>query len=402
MPLDQQQIYLDYQATTPVDPRVVDKMLPFFTSHFGNPSSDVHGFGKDARAALDDARVSVGNIINADGADIYFTSGATEAINLALLGTAANDPRKHIVTCATEHKAVLDPCLHLSSRGYRVTVLPVESSGIVSSALFERALCDDTLLVSIMLANNEIGTVQPIAELAAIAHDRGAFFHCDAAQGLGRVPLDIRTTPVDFVSMSAHKIYGPKGAGALYVRRQRRRATAPILFGGGQERGLRPGTPNVPALVGFGAAADILHACAADESARLRSMSARMLATLRSSVADIELNGPCTDARLPGNLNLSIAGVDSDALMIAVRELAFSKGSACTSASIQPSHVLRAIGVRDDLLFSTIRIGVGRFTTDAEVEFASNRLLQAIQQLRAIAGPAHPDNRPQTSPENVI
>ena len=379
-------IYLDHHATTPVDPRVVEAMLPFFTERFGNAGSKQHRFGWDASDAVERARKQVAALVGAGTKDVIFTSGATEANNLAIKGAAEVNRAKgdHIVTVATEHKAVLDPCRRLEQEGWRVTVLPVNRAGLVELDAVSAAVTDRTVLVSVMAANNEIGVLQPIGEIAAIAHAKGALMHTDAVQAVGKVPFDVEALDVDLVSMTAHKLCGPKGVGALYVRR-RRVELAPLMDGGGQERGMRPGTLNVPGIVGFGRAAEIARADMATEARTTRGLRDRLLEGLRSRVDGMTVNGTL-DARLPGNLNVSFEGIDGEALLVSLDDIAVSSGAACTAA--EPSHVLVALGLSKDRALASLRFGIGRTTTADEVDYAAAKVSDVVMRLRQMS-PAH-------------
>ncbi|HTO74779.1 MAG TPA: IscS subfamily cysteine desulfurase [Thermoanaerobaculia bacterium] len=395
-------VYMDYQATTPVDPRVFEAMRPYFSEVFGNAASRTHVFGWEAEAAVEEARHQVAAALGADDKEIVFTSGATESDNLAVLGVGRllREKGRHIVTGQTEHRAVLDPCQAMEREGFEVTRLAPDRSGAISPEQVRAALTDGTILVSLMLANNEIGTIHPISEIGAVCRERGVLFHTDAVQGFTKIPFDVASASVDLASVTAHKLYGPKGTGALYVRgRNPRVRLAPILHGGGHERGLRSGTLNVPGIVGFGKAVEIAMAERETEARRLRRMRRRLDRAVREQVDDVALNGaalPEVDAdgallpgererRLPGNLNLSFGGVDGEALLMDLKDLAVSSGSACTSASIEPSHVLKAIGVPDALAHASIRFGLGRFTTEEEVEFAASSVDVAVRRLREMA-----------------
>jgi cysteine desulfurase len=386
-------IYLDHHATTPCDPRVVEAMLPYFAREFGNAASRTHAFGWRAEQAVEQARGEVAALVGADPREIVFTSGATESNNLALLGVAraARPRRAHVVTSRIEHRAVLDPCRALEREGVRVTYLDVARDGRVDPAAVEAALEADTLLVSIMFANNEIGTLQPIEAIGRIARARGVLFHCDAAQAAGKVPVDVVRDSIDLLSLSAHKLYGPKGVGALYVRRRPRIEIEPILHGGGHERGLRSGTLPVPLCVGFGAACAIAASERAGEAERLTALRERLRAALVAGVESVHLNGH-GELRLPGNLNVSFDGVEAEALLAALPELALSSGSACTSAKKEPSHVLRALGLAPERSLGSIRIGLGRGTTEAEVDFAAGRIAVEVARLREMS-PAWEDAR---------
>ncbi len=378
-------IYMDNHATTPADPRVVEAMLPYFTTKFGNAASRNHAFGWVAEEAVDVARERVAALIGAEsGKELVFTSGATESNNLALKGVAEfyKDKGNHIITQVTEHKAVLDTCKRLEKQGFRITLLPVGSDGRVDPDDVAKALTDQTILVSIMLANNEVGAVQPIAEIGKLTRARGVLLHCDAVQGIGKVPFDVRAMNVDLASVTAHKLYGPKGVGALYVRRSRPRVRLVAqMDGGGHERGMRSGTLNVPGIVGFGAAADILAREGVAESARILAQREHLRARLTRELDEVELNGSL-EHRLPGNLNVSFAFVEGEAMMMAIKDVAVSSGSACTSASLEPSYVLRALGVGEELAHSSIRFGIGRFNTDEEVDYVADLVVAKVRKLR--------------------
>jgi cysteine desulfurase len=380
-------IYMDNQATTPVDSRALEAMLPFFSSEFGNPASKSHAFGWRAAEAVEAARTEVAKLIGATARELVFTSGATEADNLALKGVARfhRERGRHLVTCRTEHKAVLDSARALEQEGFQVTVLEVEPDGRLDPARLRAALRPDTVLVSVMHANNETGVLHPIAELARVAREAGVLFHCDAAQSAGKVPFDVEALGVDLASLSAHKLYGPKGVGALYVRRRPARVRLlPVQDGGGHERGLRSGTLDVPGIVGFGKAAELARLEGPAEAARLLSLRERLRRGLCEALPGVTVNGSL-EHRLPGNLNLSFAGVEGEALMMAVRDVAVSSGSACTSASLEPSYVLRAMGVSDEQAHASIRFGLGRFNTEEEVDHAVRRFLEKVQRLRELA-----------------
>ncbi len=377
-------IYLDSHATTPVDPRVLDAMLPFFTEQFGNASSRNHAFGWTAAKAVEQAREEVASLIGARLRDMVFTSGATESNNLAIKGVAASAPpgRRHIVTVCTEHRAVLDPCRALERRGFRVTYLTVDGDGHLDLNRLRDALTDDTLLVTAMSANNEIGVLHPLADIARLAHERGALFHCDGVQSAGLLALDVREADIDLLSLSAHKIYGPKGVGALYVaKREPATRLEPLADGGGHERGYRPGTLNVPAIVGFGKAAGL---CRADsgEASRLRTLRDRLWAVLSANLDGVHLNGPA-EGRLPNNLNVRVDRVHGESLLKAIApDVAVSSGAACATASAEPSHVLRAIGLTDDQARASIRFGLGRFSTEAHIDEAAAIVADAVHHLR--------------------
>jgi cysteine desulfurase len=402
-------IYLDYHATTPVDPRVLEAMLPFFTERFGNPHSKQHAFGWDARDATDTARAQVAALINATAGEITFTGGATESSNLALKGAVADARRfgrrslgeggglgaeasakaaNHLVTVATEHKSVLDVCLQFRESGLDVTVVGVDAGGVIDLAALRAAMTPRTILVSVMAANNEIGTIQPLAGIGAIAHEHGALLHTDAAQAAGKIPIDVRAMNIDLLSLTAHKFYGPKGCGALFVRRMKPRlALVPQLAGGGQENGLRSGTLNVPGIVGLGQAAEICRLEMAEEGRRLGALRDRLLEGLRGRLEDVRVNGSLAH-RLPHNLHVSFDGVEGEALLMALGDLAVSTGSACASGSQAPSHVLQAIGATSDRAGASIRFGLGRPTTAADIDFAIERVSTVVSALRRQSVPS--------------
>lgn len=380
-------IYLDNHATTRTDPRVVEVMLPYFTERYGNAASRTHRFGWEAEEAVKLARAQVAELIGAQANEIVFTSGATESNNLALKGVAAAYRHRgdHLVTVATEHRAVLDPCKRLEREGFRVTVLPVDRVGRVTVEQVAAVLTERTILVSVMAANNEVGTLQPLDALGKLCHDRDILFHTDAAQAGGKIPLDVEALQIDLLSLSAHKMYGPKGIGALYVRRHNPRVRPePLLEGGGHEYGLRSGTLPVPLVVGFGKACELCRLEMHAEAERLRMLRDQLWHGLSSRLDGVYLNGPETD-RLPGNLNLAFAYVRSDALMLALKNIAVSAGSACTSASLEPSHVLRALGVPDELVQGSIRFGLGRFTTADEIAIVVDEVAAAVTRLRQLS-----------------
>jgi cysteine desulfurase len=376
-------IYLDHHATTPVDARVLEAMLPYFSEKFGNPASKHHRFGWEANDAVEHARKQVAALIGAGSKDVIFTSGGTEANNLAVKGAAKarGEDRNQLVTVTTEHKAVLDPMVRLGKSGFRVLPLPVDAAGRIELNVLEGVMTDRTALVSVMAANNEIGVLQPIKEAAAIAHRHGAWFHTDAVQAAGRVPFNVDELDVDLATISAHKIYGPKGIGALYVRRKRVAIDAEI-DGGGHERGLRSGTLNVPAIVGFGRAAEIARAEMASEAKRVGGLRDRLLSALQSRVDRITVNG-AMDQRLPGNLNVSFAGVDGEALLVSLDDIAVSSGAACTQA--EPSHVLLALGMKTDQALASLRFGIGRSTTAEEVDYAAEKVASVVGRLRQLS-----------------
>jgi cysteine desulfurase len=392
-------IYLDNHATTRVDPRVVDAMMPIFSAIYGNAGSTSHVFGWDAKAAVDESRESIAAAVGASPREIVFTSGATESNNLALKGAAERQRRRgsHIVSFTTEHKSVLDPLARLARRGCDVTLLPVApqgspGAGRIDISQLEQTLRDDTIVVSVMLANNEIGVIQPLAEVAAVCRARGVWLHCDATQAVGKIPVHVEQLQVDLLSFTAHKIYGPKGVGALYVRRRNPSVRLePLLDGGGQEAGLRSGTLNVPGIVGFSRALQICLEEMPAESVRLRGLRTRLLDGLLANVPDVTLNGPPLhppQQRHPGNQKFSFAYVDGEALMMSMRDIAVSSGSACTSANPEPSHVLRAIGLSDDLTRASLRFGIGRFNTSDEVDVAVQSVTQAVSRLRSMSSMA--------------
>lgn len=384
-----QSVYLDNNATTQVDPRVVEAMLPYFTTKYGNAASRNHAFGWEAEAGVDTAREQVAQVIGADSKEIIFTSGATESNNIAIKGVAAmyGDKGRHIITQKTEHKAVLDPCQYLAEKhGFRVTVLEVDAQGLIDLQQLRAAMTDDTVLVSIMHGNNEIGTLQPIAEIGRMCKERGVLFHTDACQTFGKVPIDVEAMGIDLLSCSAHKIHGPKGVGALYVRRKRPRVRCEaVLHGGGHERGMRSGTLNVPGIVGLGRAAELCREGLANgEVQRMAQLRDRLFQRLSSRLADINVNGHPT-ARTPSNLNVSFAFVEGESLMMGFSEIAVSSGSACTSASLEPSYVLKALGVGDELAHSSIRFSLGRFTTQEEIDYTADRVVAAVEHLRKMS-----------------
>lgn len=376
-------VYLDHQATTPLDPRVLEAMLPWLTGSFGNAASRQHAWGWAAESAVAAAREELASALGVEPPELVFTSGATESNNLAILGAAraARGRGNHVVTSAVEHRAVLDPCRQLAAEGFEVTVLRPDAAGRVPAEAVADALTGRTVLVSLMAANNEVGTLNPVAEIAALCAARGVPFHTDAAQAFGKVPLDLGTGAA-LASLSAHKLHGPKGIGALWVRSRPRVPLEPILFGGGHERGLRSGTLNVPAIVGLGAAARLAAREREAEAARLVLLRDRLDAAIRGALDGVTLNGHPAE-RLPGNLSLSFAGVDGERLVSSLREVAVSSGSACTTATGEPSHVLGALGVPEALAKATLRFGLGRFTTRAEVDFAAEAVVAAVRRLRA-------------------
>jgi cysteine desulfurase len=380
-------IYMDNNATTRTDPRVVAEMLPYFTEKYGNAASRSHAFGWEAEAAVDEARERIAAIIGASAKEIIFTSGATESDNLAIKGVAAMYKRRgnHVITQATEHKAVLDTCKRLERDGFQVTYLPVDQFGQVSTEQVREAITDKTILVSIMAANNEIGTLQPLKAIGKLCKEKGILFHTDAVQAIGKLPVDVEDMGIDLLSMTAHKLYGPKGIGALYVRKKDPRVRLePQIDGGGHERGMRSGTLPVPLIIGFGAACDIARREMSEESERTFNLRERLRKAIMDKLPETYLNGHPTD-RLPGNANISFAYVEGEGLMMGIKEVAVSSGSACTSASLEPSYVLRALGVGDELAHSSIRFGIGRFTTAEEVDHVASIVVREVNRLRAMS-----------------
>ena len=378
-------VYLDYSATTPIDPRVVEAMLPYLTEKFGNPASRSHQYGWDAEAAVENARAEVAALVNADPKEIVWTSGATEANNLAIKGAANfyQTKGKHLITVKTEHKAVLDTMRELERQGFEVTYLDVLPNGLVDMAALEAALRPDTILVSIMAVNNEIGVIQPIAEIGELLRSKGILFHVDAAQATGKIDIDLSKLKVDLMSFSAHKTYGPKGIGALYVRRKPRVRLEAQMHGGGHERGMRSGTLATFLIVGMGEAFRLARLEMKEENVRIRALRDRLLKGL-SDLPEIYVNGDL-EHRVPHNLNISFAYVEGESLMMAVKDIAVSSGSACTSASLEPSYVLRALGLTDELAHSSIRFSIGRFTTEEEIDFTVDLLHKQIGRLRELS-----------------
>lgn len=380
-------IYMDYQATTPTDPRVVEAMLPYFTEKFGNAASRNHSFGWEAEEAAEKAREILAAAIGAVKKEIVFTSGATESNNIALKGIAEMYVSKgdHIITVKTEHPAILDTAARLERQGKKVTYLPVKPDGLVDLAELEKAITDRTILISIMAVNNEIGVIQPMAEIGKIAREHGVLFHTDATQAVGKIPLDVDAMNIDLMSFSSHKIYGPKGIGALYLRRKNPRVRcAPLLDGGGHERGMRSGTLNVPGIVGFGKAISLAIDELKSEAERLTGLRDKLNNIIMSQLDEVYLNGHAKE-RLPGNLNISFAYVEGESLLMEMNDVALSSGSACTSSTLDASHVLNALGVNDELAHSSIRFGLGRFTTDEEVEYVGNKMVRAVKRLREMS-----------------
>ncbi|MBX3345133.1 MAG: IscS subfamily cysteine desulfurase [Nitrospira sp.] len=381
-------IYLDNHATTPMDPRVLESMLPYFIEKFGNAASRNHAFGWEAEEGVETARKQIAKLIHADAKEIVFTSGATESNNLALKGVVEmyHEKGDHIITSSTEHRAVLDTAKTLEAkRGVKVTYLPVDKFGMVSPEDVRNAITDKTILISVMFANNEIGTINPIKEIGKIAKEKGILFHCDATQGVGKVPVDVQDLGIDLMSFSAHKIYGPKGVGALYVRKKNPRVRiAAQMDGGGHERGMRSGTLPVPLIVGFGKACELCEQEMAADAARLSAMRDRLHTTITNALEEVYLNGHPTE-RLPHNLNISFAYVEGESLLMGCKEIALSSGSACTSATLEPSYVLRALGVGAELAHSSIRFGLGRFTLDEEVDYAAKKIIETVTKLREMS-----------------
>ncbi len=380
-------IYMDNNSTTRVDPRVVEAMLPYFTEKYGNAASRSHPYGWEAESAVDDAREQIASLIGATEKEIIFTSGATESNNLALKGVAAMYKKKgnHIVTVPTEHKCVLDTCKRLERDGCDVTYLDVDKFGRVTAEQVRNAITDKTIVVSVMFANNEIGTIQPIAEIGKICKEKGVLFHTDAVQAVGKVPVDVEAMGIDLLSLTAHKLYGPKGIGALYVRKKNPRVRLePIIDGGGHERGMRSGTLPVPLIVGFGEACAIAKAEMAEESQRTFALRERLRKGIMDQLPETYLNGHPTE-RLPGNANISFAYVEGEGMMMGIKDVAVSSGSACTSASLEPSYVLRALGVGDELAHSSIRFGLGRFNTQEEVDYVVDLVVREVNRLREMS-----------------
>ena len=381
-------IYMDNHATTAVDPRVLEAMLPFFTVKFGNAASRNHAFGWESEAAVDKAREQIAKLIGASSPrEIVFTSGATESDNLAIKGTADSYKQKgnHIITCVTEHKAVLDSCKVLEKQGCAITYLTVDREGFIDLRRLEKAINDKTILISVMAANNEIGTLQPVNEIGRIAKERGILFHSDATQAVGKVPINVDDIGVDLLSLSAHKMYGPKGIGALYVRSLAPRVKlTPLIDGGGHERGMRSGTLNVPGIVGLGKACEIAQTEMTTEAERLTALRERLKEGILHQLDEVYVNGHPTQ-RLPGNMNMSFAYVEGESLLMGLKEIAVSTGSACTSASLEPSYVLRALGVEEELAHTSIRFGLGRFNTEAEVDYTIQRVVEEVRRLRGMS-----------------
>jgi cysteine desulfurase len=383
---DGRAIYLDMQSTTPTDPRVVDAMLPYFSRMYGNPHSRTHMYGWEAEKAVEVARKQVAELVGADSREIIFTSGATESNNCILKGIAKfyGAKKRHIITTQTEHKCVLDSCRQLELDGFEVTYLPVQQDGLVDLKVLEDAIRPDTAVVSVMMVHNEIGVIQPVKEIGAICRKNKVFFHTDAAQALGKVPIDVNDMNIDVMSLSGHKIYGPMGIGAMYVRRRPRVRLVPLIHGGGQERGMRSGTLPTPLAVGFGEACRIAQEEMQKDKEHIDALSKRLYESITSRVTDVTLNGSA-EHRYHGNLNLSFAYVEGESMLMALKDVAVSSGSACTSASLEPSYVLRALGVEEDLAHTSIRFGIGRFTTEAEIDYAADLVVKHVERLREMS-----------------
>jgi cysteine desulfurase len=380
-------IYMDNHATTPMDPRVLEEMLPYFMEKFGNAASRNHSFGWAAEEGVETARERIAKLVGATTKEIIFTSGATESDNLAIKGVAEmyREKGNHIITAVTEHKAVLDTCKRLEKYGYRVTYLPVQKDGLIDLDDLKRAMDDKTILVTIMYANNEIGVIQPVVEIGKLCHERGVIFHTDATQAIGKVPVDVVKQNIDLASISGHKMYGPKGVGALYVRRKNPRVqVSAIIDGGGHERGMRSGTLNVPSIVGLGKACAIAQEDMPQESCRLAGLRNRLRDRIMGRLDEVYINGSM-DHRLPGNLNISFAYVEGESLLMGINDIAVSSGSACTSATLEPSYVLKALGTGDDLAHSSIRFGIGRFNTEAEADYVADRVIETVERLRELS-----------------
>jgi cysteine desulfurase len=380
-------IYLDNHATTQMDPRVLDAMLPYFTQYFGNAASRNHEFGWLAEQAVDKARKQIADLIGASAREIIFTSGATESDNLAIKGVAEMYAEKgnHVITAATEHKAVLDTCKKLEKNGYRVTYLPVKGDGLIDLDMLRESITDKTILVTIMYANNEIGVLQPVAEIGKICREKGVLFHTDGVQAIGKVPVDVNRDHIDLMSITAHKLYGPKGVGALYVRRKSPRVQVTAqMDGGGHERGMRSGTLNVPGIVGLGEACAICQREMPEETKRLQYLRDKLRNKLESELDEVYLNGSW-EHRLPHSLNLSFAYVEGESLLMGINDVAVSSGSACTSATLEPSYVLKALGLGDDIAHSSIRFGIGRFNTEEEIDYVADKLIHVVRKLRELS-----------------
>jgi cysteine desulfurase len=379
-------IYLDNQSTTATDPRVVEDMIPYFTTKFGNPHSRSHSYAWETEEACDHARKQVADLIGATKKEIIFTSGATESNNMALKGIAKfyGSKKKHIVTIVTEHKCILDTCRHLEQEGFKVTYLPVQTNGLVDLNRVKEAVTEETMLVSVMAVNNEIGVIQPLKEIGQICREKGAFFHSDIAQAFGKIPINVDECNIDLASISGHKIYGPNGIGALYVRRKPRIRLTPLINGGGQERGFRSGTLATPLVVGMGKAAELAANEMEADSRHTKKLFDRFVGAIQSNASEVYLNGD-REKRYHGNVNLSFSYIEGESMILAIKDLAVSSGSACTSSSLEPSYVLRALGLDDAMAHTSIRFGFGRFTTEAEVDYAAQLMLSKINTLRELS-----------------
>jgi len=379
-------LYLDGAATTRVDPRVLDAMLPYFVGQYGNPHSRTHMYGWETEDAIEEARAKIASLINADPKEIIFTSGATESNNLAIKGVANfySGKKKHIITTQTDHKCVLDSCRQLEQKGFEVTYLPVQSNGLIDLKELEGAIRKDTAIVSVMAVNNEIGVVQPVQEIGAICRKHKVFFHTDAAQAVGKIPVDVNDMNIDLMSISGHKLYGPKGIGAIYIRRRPRVRVEPIINGGGQERGLRSGTLAPPLVIGFGKACEIAQQDMESDLAHATNLSERLINGIMSRVENVQFNGD-KDKRYPGIVNISFEYVEGESLLMGLKDLAISSGSACTSASLEPSYVLRALGLEDEMAHTSLRFGIGRFTTKEEIDYAIEETVDVVERLRELS-----------------
>lgn len=379
-------LYMDFQATTPMDPRVLDAMLPYQVNYYGNPHSRTHAYGWESETAMETARKQVADLIGADPREIIFTSGATESNNMAIKGVARfyQAKKRHVITTQTEHKCVLDSCRVLEAEGFSITYLPVQKNGLLDLELLEASIRPDTSLLSVMSVNNEIGVKQPIKEIGQLCRSKGVFLHTDAAQAVGKVPINVSDMKVDLMSISGHKLYGPKGVGALYIRRRPRVRLEPLQNGGGQERGLRSGTVPTPLAVGLGAACSIAQQEMEYDHQRVSMLANRLVHKIMSGLPDVFMNGD-PEQRYPGCINLSFAYVEGESLLMALKDVALSSGSACTSASLEPSYVLRAIGADEDLAHSSIRFGIGRFTTEDEVDYTAEKCIQQVSRLREMS-----------------
>lgn len=379
-------LYLDAQATTSLDPRVLDAMLPYFVTQYGNPHSRTHAYGWESEAAVEHARKQVAMVIGADPREVIFTSGATESNNIAVKGCARfyKSKKNHIITTQTEHKCVLDSCRALEMEGFRVTYLPVQKNGLIDLKVLENSMTEDTVLVSVMTVNNEIGVEQPVAEIGELCRSRKIFFHTDAAQAVGKIPINVNDMKIDLMSISGHKLYGPKGIGALYVRRRPRVRIEAPQSGGGQERGMRSGTVPTPLVVGLGSACEVAMQEMEYDHARIKNLSDRLVNKIQAALPMVIRNGD-PEKSYPGCVNLSFAFVEGESLLMALKDIALSSGSACTSASLEPSYVLRAVGADEDLAHSSIRFGIGRFTTEAEIDYTAEKCIEHVSRLREMS-----------------